>query len=247
MTGETRVRAGAARIMDRLLPPACAVCGMGVRAGPPLCVVCASRLPRLPHPLCRRCGAPSTSTVTGCSCEACDAWPAILPAAASAVLHAPPADLLVAGLKYRGWTALAPVLGQLMVHGALHLAGHQAAVLVPVPLDTFRLRRRGFNQAALLAAELSRAIGLPWIGALARRAASRRQAESGRAQRFENVRDAFYWVSERRLPASSVILVDDVLTTGATAAACATVICDAGYDCRGVVTFARAVHRPDEV
>lgn len=134
-----------------------------------------------------------------------------------------------------------------MVQGALHLAGPQAAVLVPVPLDTFRLRSRGFNQAALLAAELSRATGLPWMEALGRRSASRRQAESGRAQRFENVKDAFVWRSERRLPAPCVILVDDVLTTGATATACATVICDAGYDCRGVVTFARAVHRPDEV
>ncbi len=239
--------------MDRLLPPACAGCGVGVPPGPPLCAVCASRLPRLPHPRCLRCGAPATSTLTAtstattASCEACDAWPTALPAAASAVLHMPPADLLVAGLKYRGWTTLTPILGQLMVPGALRLAGQEAAVLVPVPLDSFRLRSRGFNQAALLAAEVSGATDLPWVDALGRRSTSRHQAESGRAQRFDNVREAFYWRSERRLPAMHVILVDDVLTTGATAAACATVICEAGYHCGGVVTFARALHRPDEV
>ncbi len=233
--------------MDRLLPPACAVCGVGVPPGPPLCPACSSRLPRIPHPHCRRCGAPTTSTLTAGSCETCDAWPDVLPEATSAVLHAPPADLLVAGLKYKGWTTLTPILGQMMVQGALQLADHQAAVLVPVPLDAFRLRSRGFNQAALLAAELSRTTDLPWREALGRRSASRQQAESGRAQRFENVRDAFYWRSQRRLPANRVILIDDVLTTGATAAACATVICEAGYDCRGVVTFARALHRPDEV
>lgn len=126
------------------------------------------------------------------------------------------------------------------------LAGSQAAVLIPVPLDPLHGRRRGFNQATLLAIELSRVSGHPMVEALHRRIASRRQAESGRAERFENVCGAFYWNHAVRLPAGKIILVDDVLTTGATAAACATVIGEVGRDCIGVVTFARALQRPDE-
>jgi len=161
-------------------------------------------------------------------------------------MHMPPADQLVAGLKYRGWTGLVPVLGRLMLSPLAHLAGSQTAVLVPVPMDPTKRRRRGFNQASLLAVELSRLSGFPLVEALGRWSATRRQAESGRAQRFENVHGVFYRRPEVQLPAGSIVLIDDVLTTGATAAACATVMSEAGHDCLGVVTFARALKRPDE-
>jgi len=161
-------------------------------------------------------------------------------------MHVPPADLLIAGLKYRGWTGLAPVLGLLMLRPLAHLAGSQTAVLVPVPMDPIKRRRRGFNQASLLAVELSRLSGFPIVEALGRRSATRRQAESGRTQRFENVQGVFYRRPDVKLPAGSIVLIDDVLTTGATAAACANVISEAGHDCLGVVTFARALQRPDE-
>lgn len=128
----------------------------------------------------------------------------------------------------------------------MRLASGRSVILVPVPLDRSRLRRRGFNQAALLAAELGRATGMGWRSSLGRLPAAHRQAELGRADRATNVRFGFRWRAEHRLPVARVLLVDDVLTTGATAAACARVIGEAGYDCRGVVTFARALYRPDE-
>lgn len=233
------------RILDGLLPPGCAVCGVGVPPGPPICTVCDSRLLAIPCPHCQRCGAPATSALGAGTCDSCASWPDGLCAAASAVLHRPPADLLVAGLKYRGWTALAPVLGRRMIGPLRKLAGDQPVVLVPVPLDPHRRRRRGFNQAALLATELHQATGWPSVEVLGRRTAVRRQAESGRQQRFENVDGAFYWKSSARLPLGDLVLIDDVLTTGATAAACASVIRKAGHNCRGVVTFARALQRPD--
>ena len=234
------------RVMDQLLPPGCSVCGVGVAQGPPLCIVCASRIRTIPRPYCTRCGATTTSSQDASSCDLCDSWPTGLSGSASAVIHVPPADLLIAGLKYRGWTGLAPVLGRLMLGPLTHLAESQAAVLVPVPMDPTKRRRRGFNQATLLAGELSGLSGLPMVEALGRRSATRRQAESGRTQRFENVHGVFYRRPEVQLPAGSIILIDDVLTTGATAAACATVISEAGHDCLGVVTFARALQRPDE-
>jgi len=162
------------------------------------------------------------------------------------VLHAAPADELVRGFKYRGWTALAPLMARLMAEPAVRLSGSGNNVLVPVPLDPARLRRRGFNQAALLARELSLVTGFRCEDVLGRRSASRRQAQLGRDDRIDNVRSAFHWRGDLQWAAARIIVVDDVLTTGATAAACARVIAEAGYECRGVVTFARALHRPDE-
>lgn len=179
----------------------------------------------------------------------CDPWPPVLPAAASAVLHAPPADALVAGLKYRGWTALAPKLAELMREPAERLAragGEPRPLLAAVPLDPRRARRRGFNQSALLADELAARTAWPRLRrGLLRRRTGRRQAELGRAEREANVAAAFHWDPEVPAPVAPVLLVDDVLTTGATAAACAGAVEAAGGLCLGVVTFARSMPRPD--
>lgn len=245
------VKRGVTRLVDRLLPPACAVCRSPVPVGPPLCGICESLLPLVPHPRCRRCGAPSTSVHDGARCGICDAWPEPLRTAASAVLHAPPADELVAGLKYRGWTALAPRLAGLMVEPARRLVQRAELggadgrpVLVPVPLDPGRLRRRGFNQARLLADGISVATGWPVRAAgLRRRRGRRRQAELGRSERLANVGAAFCWEPDVRVPGAPMLLVDDVLTTGATAAACTAAIEGVGGRCIGVVTFARSLPR----
>jgi len=206
----------------------------------------------MPHPQCRRCGAPSTSIHDGARCGICDAWPEPLRTAASAVLHAPPADELVSGLKYRGWTALAPRLAEFMVEPARRLVRHAESgdatgppVLVPVPLDPGRLRRRGFNQARLLANGISAATGWPVQSAgLRRRRGRRRQAELGRSERLANVGAAFCWEPGVPVPgAAPLLLVDDVLTTGATAAACTAAIEGTGGRCIGVVTFARSLPR----
>lgn len=237
------------RMLDRLLPPACAVCRATVPPGPPLCGVCESLLPEVPRPRCERCGAPRTSPLDAERCAICDGWPGPLEAAASAFLHAPPADALVAGLKYRGWTTLAPRMAAHMVEPARRLARAAGATpaLVAVPLDPRRVRRRGFNQSALLADGLAGETGWPrHTGGLARRRTRRRQAELGRAERMANVLAACYWKAGVPVPTRPVLLVDDVLTTGATAAAGAAAIETAGGRCLGVVTFARSLPRPDE-
>ena len=241
--------AAVAHMADRLLPPACAVCRTTVPPGPPLCGVCESVLPEVPRPHCVRCGAPSTSALDGGRCAICDGWPDPLDAAASACLHAPPADALVAGLKYHGWAALAPRMAEHMVEPARRLAraAGVSPVLVAVPLDPRGARRRGFNQAALLADGLAKATGWPrHTGGLVRRSTRRRQAELGRAERMANMLAACYWEAGVPVPSRPVLLVDDVLTTGATAAAGAAAIEGAGGRCLGVVTFARSLPRPDE-
>jgi predicted amidophosphoribosyltransferase len=156
----------------------------------------------------------------------------------------------VHGLKYRGWTLLAARMGALMAPAARRLAGGPA-VLVPVPLAPARLRERGYNQAGLLADALAQEIAWPARPALCRDRQRRRQVMSGRADRARNVRDAFRvthsFLAEvaatRELAELPIVLVDDVITTGATAAACATSFEAMGLRCVGVVSFARTPPR----
>jgi predicted amidophosphoribosyltransferase len=140
-----------------------------------------------------------------------------------------------------------------MVEPARRLARHadlgEAAghlVLAPVPLDPGRLRKRGFNQAGLLAAGIAAATEWSVLPAgLRRRRGRRRQAELGRSERLANVGSAFEWEPGVGVPGRPMLLVDDVLTTGATAAACTAAIEKAGGTCIGVVTFARSLPRFD--
>lgn len=200
----------------------------------------------MPPPLCPRCGATATGRHLGKGCEACDSWPDGLVAASSAVVHRAPADALVRGLKYRGWTALAPRLASFMIDPLRRLTRGRQAVLVPVPLARKKLRARGFNQAELLARSLGALSGTPWVDALSREDGRVNQAGSGRQARSENVLGAFRWRNGVRIDDALVVLVDDVLTTGATAAACSVAVRESAHEPGGVVTFSRVLHRVDE-
>lgn len=229
-------------LLEALLPAACASCGAATApGGPPVCALCRARLPAVPHPRCPRCGYTRLPGLGGArGCGECAAWPDDLARAASPYLHESPADRLVHGLKYRGCTALAPWMGAAMAAAARRLAAGAAPVLVPVPITRSRLRERGYNQALLLARGLSDATGWPVGELLRRRGSTPAQAGRGRSARARNVAAAF----EAVVPAGSgreepVLLVDDVLTTGATAGACARALRRAEVPCLGVVCFAR--------
>lgn len=168
---------------------------------------------------------------------------------------------LVRSLKYRGWTALADRMGVAMGPAARALVGDapdagEAPRLVPVPLAPSRRRRRGFNQARLLARPLARELGWSLSDALRRDARGRRQARLAGASRKDNVRGVF-----RARPPSepgaaggstgarpAALVVDDVVTTASTAAACADALRRSGWRPLGAVAFARAVAaRPTSV
>lgn len=125
--------------------------------------------------------------------------------------------------------------------------GTEHTVLVPVPLTPARLRERGFNQARLLADGVGAALGWPVQPLLRRTRTDRRQARSGRRERALNVAGA-YRASPVGVPAGTadlsesgrvVLLVDDVITTGATIAECAAALTTCGVPCAGAVSFAR--------
>jgi ComF family protein len=149
-----------------------------------------------------------------------------------------PTAAAVQALKYRGRRRIADALGALL---AERYPFDSSAVLVPVPLHPKRLRARGFNQAVLLARALARRRGLvvaPRL--LVRRRSTDAQTGLGAAERRANLRDAFAVRPTFRVPDRPLVLIDDVLTTGATADACARALRAAGAASVEVYTVGRA-------
>lgn len=238
-------RRSASRLVHLFLPPACHGCGDPLpRDGSRLCPRCRTRLREPAHPRCARCGAPrGTGRSASRGCPECEDWPDALVRARCAALFAPPADALVHGLKFGGWRELAPVMAERMARVLPRSALPPGAPVVPVPTTPARKRERGYNQAELLARELAARIGRPFLPALARREGRATQISLHRAERLANVRDAFHGHPEHkpRLRGRSVLLVDDVLTTGATACAAAEALTAMGAAEVSVVAFARAL------
>ncbi len=182
-----------------------------------LCDRCRSRIRRLEEPLCRRCGAEVESARTECGCRGRLKSLARVRSAAS---YEGPLELALQRFKYQGWRRLAEPLAQLVAE-RLVVEGLAAPWVVAVPLHTARLRQRGYNQSELLASELRRRLYLSKpTGELVRTRPTPPQVGHDRRWRLDNVRGAFEWRGAR-LEAHSILLVDDVATTGATLEACA--------------------------
>ena len=211
------------RLLDLLLPPACAGCG---RSGALFCSDCLSRL-RPPFDVRDRFVAPDAGIVVG---------DALLLAVAAFAYEGPMRRALWA-LKYSGASRLAPPLADaaLPTLRSLLLVAGPGAVLVPVPVHAERRAVRGYNQAELLGRGLSRRSGLPLSAVLERTRPTTKQHRLNRVARLNNLRGAFAVVSR---PPATVILVDDIITTTATLEACASVLRDAG--CQAVYGLAVA-------
>jgi ComF family protein len=237
--GVSPMRAWTSAALDLLYPALCPVCQtrLGATRRDPLCGGCWTRIARIEPPFCRVCGVPSTATEP---CPICRAEPPPFDYARAAALYLDPLRAAVHAFKFHGKRALARPLADLVVEQCGPGFLVEADALVPVPLAPARERERGFNQAVLLAERVGRALGRPvqsrWLG---RARPTQPQSELTADERRRNVRGAF-----RAAPAVAgrhVVVLDDVLTTGATAAECARALRAAGARIVGVVTVARVV------
>jgi ComF family protein len=233
------VAAGA--LLDLLLPRACVACEGPMAAGEEgvVCGRCWTRLDFLPHPQCRRCGHPTE----GRACRWCEMLPPYVRAARSVcwVPHVT-GGAVVHALKYHEWTAAAAGMAERMARLAwpADVIAERSA-LVPVPLAPARERERGFNQAERLAAELAGRWRLPvWADVVARSRRTQTQTRLTPAERSANVHEAFRVATGERIRGRHLVLVDDVITTGATLNACAGALFRAGARILSYVTFGRA-------
>ncbi len=201
-------------LLDLVLPPSCGGCG---RLGDLLCAPCRKQL-RPPTPASDRFHAADGGIVIGEALEL-----AIAAFAYEGVLRR-----ALQRLKYGGAGRVARPLAEVaapVLRPLLRLA--EQAALIPVPVHVVRGRERGYNQAALLARELSRLSGAPMLDLMQRRHATTKQHRLDRAGRLRNLRGAFALKANAR-PPPALILVDDILTTSATLEACASVLRAAG-------------------
>ncbi len=249
-TGSRATRGALAPLLDFFLPCACIACGSRIVGGAGdglACAPCRGRLRPPPAPRCERCDYPAgTGERPGRPCLECLEWPEALYLARSAVAMRPPADVIVHGLKYEGWRELAPMMAGLMKRRLLPVLGQLEGHLVThVPTSSAHRRQRGYDQAELLARALAVQAGLKFAHLLSRRRQKRTQVSLHPQQRMANVRDAFAHrsASGQGLRGADVLLVDDVLTTGATGRAAAETLARCGVRRVALVTFARALPR----
>jgi predicted amidophosphoribosyltransferase len=219
-------------VLDLLLPQRCLVCGA---AGPQLCDGCRARLPPLTPPLCARCGAPTAWPVA--RCRECAGRRLAFATARAAVAYDGDVRRLVAGWKERGLRQLAETAAQIVAERLPHPG---AAIVTFVPPDAGRRLERGHHPAERLARSLAAAWELRAEALLVRTGTAERQRGLSLAARRRNVAGAFRATDAR----GAIVLVDDVYTSGATAAASAAALRAAGARRVDVVTFARAIRTP---
>ncbi len=231
-------------LLNAVLPPRCLRCGADVAQSGALCPDCWDGLTFLSDPQCQRCGVPfETEPAEDAICGACAARPPVFDRARAVFAYDDASRDLILGFKHSDRTDAAPGLGRWLCRAGEGLI-RSADVIAPVPLHHWRLVRRRYNQSALLARSVARRTGVPVVYDLLRRdRATPSQGGLGRGARRRNVANAFSVSARRRGFVSDrrVLLVDDVLTTGATAESCARALTQAGAAAVDVLTVARVV------
>jgi ComF family protein len=239
-------------LIDWLFPPRCRACGSWIHGsdGEYFCHACRRNLELIGHPLCSICGRPFPGSAG--ADHPCGLCLRRAPQFASARSWAcypreagedQPLRKVIQKFKYGRRVSLGKPLGRLMTRGCeSYLAACGADVVIPVPLHPRRLRWRGFNQSVLLAREVSRVCGAPMDPfVLLRSRETPPQTELSEQERRRNVRGAFAVNPENPLEERTVLLVDDVYTSGATVNECSRALRRAGAKEVHVLTLARAV------
>lgn len=232
-----------AKILDLLLPHRCQQCGVVVHQAHALCPECWPKMNFITPPYCACCGLPFPHDYGDVEtrCARCLAEPPPYSAARAAIVYDDDSKPLVLRLKHGDQLYLAPAFAKWMQRAANDWMTPET-ILIPVPLHRMRIFLRRYNQAALLANALAKISGSVCIlDGLIRHRATPSQGAMNREQRLKNVTGAFR-VNEKwrdKLKDKNIILVDDVMTTGATVTVCAKTLLKAGAGNVRILTLMR--------
>ncbi len=225
-----------AALIDLVFPPACVACASALNATAYFCDRCSEDVERLPAPRCMTCAEPGD--FPGNACDRCRRSPPSFDRAFAPFVHVGAMARAVHQLKYEDHPELSRPLASLLGDEAKEFLHSAPGVVCAIPLHTARLHERRFDQAALLARELARETGRELRPHLLRRTReTERQVGLSEEDRQANVTGAF--LAQEPVP-PALLLIDDVLTTGATARAAAEVLKRAGAKRVEVLTLARA-------
>ncbi len=223
-------------IIDFVLPNSCIVCGKETEHNL-VCNDCLNLVANPRSPLCPHCGRPIEQAKTCAFCR----YEKILDYGRAFALYVPPVDTMIHHLKYRGKTRLANYFGTAMsviLKNDFYL--QKADYLTPVPLFWLKKLRRTYNQAELLSKIINQESGIPVLNCLIRIRNTRTQTRLDHKKRQKNVNNAFRLKKEFSVKDKKIILVDDVMTTGATIKECARVLKENGakevYSLVGAIT-----------
>jgi ComF family protein len=234
----------AAVALDLALPPRCIGCGTRIDTNGLACATCWSRLSFIAPPLCICCGAPFPVSIEGDHrCAVCYAAPPAYDRARAALVYDDGSRGLLLGFKHGDRLHAAPLFGAWVAQAGTELLA-DGDIVTPVPLHRWRLLKRRYNQAALIASEVGKRTNVAHIpDLLERHRATPSQGDLGPTARQRNVAGAFRLNPHHadRVKGSRIVLIDDVLTTGATVGACARVLRRGGAARVDVLTLARVV------
>jgi ComF family protein len=229
------------------LPPQCPCCEKFLEEGQQgLCSNCLSEIRWIEPPFCSICGIPFISKkVENHPCGACVTHRKYFTMARAWGAYEGSLQEAIHRWKYEGKTYLTPFFAEWMEEGLNRYWGpHSLDLLIPAPLHPQRLRERGFNQALLLVKELSRRTGIPYRKTiLQKKKPTIPQVNLSGTEREKGLRGAFQVIGKEELLGKSVLLVDDVYTTGATVNECSKVLLRGGAERVNVLTLAHAVKR----
>src|SRR6266487_2119290 len=234
---------GLGALVSLLYPPVCTICGANIRADAYLCDHCEGKAIRIVAPFCQKCTEPFEGAITGAfTCANCAHRTIHYDAAVAAYRSRGIVRQIVHTFKY-GRQIYQRHLVAGWLYAALddeRLRNRRFDIIIPVPLHPTRQRERGFNQASLLAELLSAEISIQSKPALERIRYTTTQTALDRAERMENLHNAFRLRKNAEVRGLCVLLIDDVLTTGSTLSECARVLKRAGAISVHAATAARA-------
>ena len=239
------MRALIERCLQFLLPPQCHCCEKFLEEGQQgICPDCLSKIRWIEPPLCTLCGVPFLSReIENHPCGACLTRGKYFTMARAVGYYEGPLREAIHRWKYEEKSYLTLFFGEKLAEGFCRYWDPQSFdLIIPVPLHSKRLRKRGFNQALLLVKELSRRTQIPYSKRLLqKRILTPPQVNLSGGEREKGVRGSFHIQRDEEIEGKSILLVDDVYTTGATVNECSKVLLKAGAERVDVLTIAHAI------